>query len=94
MSFLGKVKRVLIQLPNNLLQEVDGYLQDYSGDRNEFIKEATKLYLREKKRQQIREKLRHGYIEMSEINLKLADEGLSHDAKTICYYEDSLAECE
>lgn len=84
----------MISLPNNLLQEVDGFVQKGSGNRSQFIREAMKLYLKEKKRQEIREQMRNGYLEMSQINLELADEGISCDAKTINYYEDSLAECE
>lgn len=91
---MGDIKKVMISLPHNLLEEVDGFVQKGSGNRSQFIREAMKLYLKEKKRQEIRERLRNGYIEMSELNSKLADEGLKCDARTICYYENSLAECE
>ena len=91
---MGDIKKVMISLPDNLLEEVDGFVQKGSGNRSEFVREAMRLYLKEKKRQEIREKLRDGYIEMSEINSKLADEGVYCDARTICFYEDSLAECE
>ena len=90
---MGKVKKVIVQLPNKLIEEVDSFVNN-SDDRNDFIKEATKLYLYEKKRQQIRENLRSGYIEMSDINLQLADEGLNCEAKTIFYYEERLAKCD
>lgn len=53
-----------------------------------------KLYLQEKKRQEIREQMRSGYLEMSEINLELADEGIQSDVNTFSYYEKRLAECE
>lgn len=91
---MGNLKRVMISLPNNLLQEVDVFVQKGSGNRSEFIREAMKLYLKEKKRQELREQMRIGYLEMSEINLELADEGISYDARTIDYYEERLAECE
>lgn len=84
----------MISLPHNLLKEVDGFVKKGSGNRSKFVREAMRLYLKEKRRQEIKEQLRDGYIEMSELNLKLADEGLGIDAKTICYYEESLAECE
>ncbi len=93
-ALLDNVKRVMISLPHTLLQEVDGFVQKSSGNRSEFIREAMKLYLQEKKKQEIRESLRNGYIEMSEINRELADEGISFDAKIMLYYEESLAECE
>ena len=52
---MGNLKRVMISLPNQLLQEVDGYVKKSSGNRSEFIREAMKSYLEEKKRQEIRE---------------------------------------
>lgn len=91
---MGNVKKVMISLPNNLLQEVDGFVQKGSGNRSQFIREAMQQYLREKRKQELRQELRSGYIEMSKINLELADEGLEYDVKIINYYEKSLAECE
>ncbi len=90
---MGKVKKLIVQLPHKLIREIDHFVDDCS-ERNDFIREATKLYIYEKKRQQIRENLRNGYIEMSDINLQLADEGLSCEARTILYYEQSLAKCD
>ena len=91
---MGNVKKVMISLPHKLLEEFDCFVQKGNGNRSQFIREAMKLYIEEKRRQEIRERLRNGYVEMSEINRELAAEGLLCDAKTICYYEESLAECE
>ncbi|ACL68935.1 CopG family ribbon-helix-helix protein [Halothermothrix orenii] len=91
---MGNLKRVMVSLPTSLLKEVDGFVQKGSGNRSEFIREAMKLYLHEKKRQEIREQMRTGYMEMSDINRELADEGITYDALTINFYEKSLAECE
>jgi len=92
--FLGNLKRVMISLPNQLLQEVDGYVKKTSGNRSEFIREAMKSYLEENKMQEIREQLKTGYLEMSAINLQLADEGIKCDGPTIYLYEEKLAESE
>ena len=43
-------------------------------NRSEFIYQATKMYLRERKQRQIRETMRRGYLEMSKINLTIASE--------------------
>ncbi|NLJ83962.1 MAG: ribbon-helix-helix protein, CopG family [Halanaerobiaceae bacterium] len=91
---MGNLKRVMISLPNQLLQEVDGYVKKSRGNRSEFIREAMKSYLEEKKRQEIREQLKSGYLEMSAINLQLADEGIKCDGPTIYFYEEKLAESE
>ena len=53
-----------------------------------------KLYLEEKKKQEIREQMKTGYLEMSAINLQLADEGIKCDGPTIYFYEEKLAESE
>ena len=85
----------MISLPDSLLKEIDGFIKNESqNDRSEFIKDAMKLYLKEKKKEKIREQLRNGYLEMSAFNKKLASEGLEYDSKVMTYYEDSLAECE
>ncbi|MDA6141604.1 antitoxin endoai, partial [Escherichia coli] len=38
------------------------------------IYQATKLYLRERKKRHIRESMRRGYMEMAKINLNIASE--------------------
>lgn len=43
-------------------------------DRDEFIEAATKMYLRERKKRQIRETMQQGYLEMAKINLNIATE--------------------
>ena len=92
---MDNIKRVMISLPRNLLREIDGYVKENgTGNRSEFIREAMRLYLREKKRQRIREELREGYVQMSSINRELADEGIEYDARLMAFYEESLAESE
>ena len=42
----------MISLPDSLLKEIDGFLKNESqNDRSEFIKDAMKLYLKEKKKE-------------------------------------------
>jgi CopG family transcriptional regulator/antitoxin EndoAI len=85
----------MISLPHNLLKEIDGFVEkNGSGDRSECIKEAMLLYLQKKRKQEIKENLRNGYIEMSEINLKLAAEVIEYDSRIMTFYDECLAECE
>ncbi len=65
---------ITIQLPQQLVSELDGIIQLENGNRNEFIYQATKMYLRERKKRQIRESMRRGYMEMAKINLNIASE--------------------
>ncbi|MDN5332453.1 MAG: CopG family transcriptional regulator / antitoxin EndoAI [Tepidanaerobacteraceae bacterium] len=53
-----------------------------------------RLYLRERERIRMREQLKSGYLEMAEINLKIAEMGISEDLKDLMLYETSLSESE
>ncbi|WP_017729374.1 CopG family ribbon-helix-helix protein [Halalkalibacterium ligniniphilum] len=67
-------KRIVVSLPQHLLNEVDGVIKEENVNRSEFISQATKMYLRERKKRQIRETMQQGYIEMAKINLNIASE--------------------
>lgn len=71
---LRNTKRIMISLPDYLLQEVDGIVAREKSSRSEFIRQAMKLYLAERKKRQIRESMQRGYLEMSKINLRMASE--------------------
>lgn len=67
-------KDIIISLPQQLLNEVDGVMQQEEVNRIELIHQATKMYLRDRKKRQIRESMRQGYMEMAKINLNMASE--------------------
>lgn len=67
-------KKIMISLPQHLLNEVDGYVKTEKVNRSEIISQATKMYLRERKKRQIREAMQQGYMEMAKINLNIAAE--------------------
>ncbi len=67
-------KRIMISLPHHLLEEVDGVVEREQSNRSEFIRQAMKLYLRERKKRHIRETMQRGYMEMANINLNMASE--------------------
>jgi CopG family transcriptional regulator / antitoxin EndoAI len=64
----------MISIPNHLLQEVDGIVERENSNRSEFIRQAMRLYLSERKKRYIRESMQKGYVEMAKINLKIASE--------------------
>ncbi|MFY9114014.1 MAG: ribbon-helix-helix protein, CopG family [Dethiobacteria bacterium] len=80
----------MISLPHNLLQEVDGVVAKEKRTRSEFIREAMKLYLRERKKQQIREKMERGYRDMAGINLSLARESVEAENESIRIAEEMI----
>lgn len=65
-------KRIMISLPDHLLQEVDGIVEKEKSNRSEFIRQAMKLYLMERKKRVLRESMQRGYMEMAKINLHIA----------------------
>lgn len=73
-SNLQNTKRIMISLPNHLLEEVDGIVQKEKSNRSEFIRQAMRVYLMERKKRHIRESMQQGYMEMAKINLNMASE--------------------
>ncbi|MGV3487470.1 MAG: CopG family ribbon-helix-helix protein [Tuberibacillus sp.] len=67
-------KEIVVSLPQNLVQEMDGIAQMDNMNRNEFLHRAVSMYLRERSKKHIRETMRQGYMEMAKINLNIASE--------------------
>ncbi|UOE94361.1 antitoxin [Alkalihalobacillus sp. LMS39] len=70
----NSTKRIMVNLPQHILNEVDGVIKQENVNRSEFIYQATKMYLRERKKRKIRETMQQGYMEMAKINLNIASE--------------------
>jgi CopG family transcriptional regulator/antitoxin EndoAI len=77
---VAELKRIMISIPNSLLQEVDGIIAMEKLSRSQFVRDAMRLYIEDRKRKVIRDMMRRGYQEMAIINLSLAEEGLYADA--------------
>ena len=91
---MANQKRVLISLPEQLLSEIDKYADSDSTTRSEFIREAMRFYIKERRRRDIREMMEKGYEEMGAINLKIAEEFAEIDELQYKKYEQMLSECE
>ena len=74
MSESGATQEILVNLPQSLLLEIDGFIKTEKVNRDELIYQATKEFLRERKKRHIRESMRRGYMEMAKINLSIASE--------------------
>lgn len=93
-SSVSSKKKIVVTLPNSLLTEVDKIVKVENKNRSEFIREAMKLYIREKRKMEVREFMIKGYREMGAINLALAEMGLSIDVSSLDSYEGKMAEGE
>ena len=91
---MAELKKILVSLPDSLLQEVDAIVAIEKKNRSEFIREAMKLYIRERHRIEIREKMKKGYEEMAKINSEMTEVGLESDVRVLEEYEAILSECE
>ncbi len=91
---MAELKKILISLPDNLLKEVDNIVSVEKTNRSEFVREAMKLYLREKRKLQIRDRMKKGYQEMAEINIRLAEMCMDADSEQQKKYEERLGELE
>lgn len=91
---MAELRRILISLPDNLLKEVDSIVSSEKTNRSEFVREAMKLYIRERKKIETRDKMKKGYQEMAEINIKLAEMCMDADEEQQRKYEERLGELE
>lgn len=91
---MADLKRIIVSLPNNLLEEVDGIVALENKNRSEFIRDAMRLYIKEREKIRVREQLKTGYMQMAEINVKLSEMGLYEDLKDFVLYETRLSGCE
>ena len=71
---MSTLKRIMISLPDSLLAEMDDIVEADRQSRSQFIREAMKLYIVERKKRILREQMKRGYLEMADINLALAME--------------------
>lgn len=91
---MARQKKILISLPDSLLSELDTMASSENINRSEFIREAMKLYIHEKKKADIVCKLKKGYEEMAELNLEYSEFCVESDNCQLMHYEEKLAECE
>jgi CopG family transcriptional regulator/antitoxin EndoAI len=90
---MNGTKRVMICLSDQLLAEIDGIAAREKRNRSEFIREVVRLYILERKKREVRERLKKGYVEISHLNVRLANaEGCSE--WELSRYEKYLAERE
>lgn len=91
---MAESKKIIVDLPENMLQEFDDVLKKDNKNRSEFIREAIILYIEEKKKYRLRERLKAGYQEMSELNEEIAEFGFAMDICDLSEYEARLVECD
>ncbi|GHV45535.1 CopG family transcriptional regulator [Clostridia bacterium] len=87
-------KRILVSLPNTLLDEVDGFAGRSGTSRSELIRVAMREFVQRRKKLDVDERLKVGYQLMAAINLELVELCAAADCKQQFEYEEKLSECE
>lgn len=91
---MAELRKILITLPDNLLKEVDSMVSIDKTNRSEFVRKAMRLYLKERRSIEIRDRMKKGYQEMAEINIRLVEMCFGADCEQQINYEERLGELE
>lgn len=91
---MAETERVTVSVPSAVLDEVSIMLPMEYKNMSDFVVDAMKLFIEEKKKLEVIEKLKNGYKEMSGLNLRLAEIGLEQDIIDLAIYEANLKRCE
>ena len=89
---MNEIKKILISMPESLLNEIDAAISGDKLNRSEFVREAIRFYLNEKKNNEIKLMLIKGYQEMAGINSEIAEQSYDYDSMQIVEYERRLEE--
>ena len=84
------MKKIILSLPEELLEKVDDQLKYEEISRSEWISRALVLALEQAKKDRIRARMKQGYQEMGLLNLELAEEALAADTSDFAIYESIL----
>lgn len=85
-------KKVVVKLPESILNECSKFISGDNENMSEFIKRALILYIEESKKHRIRDYMKCGYCEMAQLNLELSECGIQFDVNELCNYEVRLSE--
>lgn len=87
-------KKVLISVPSELLDRLDGFAKKIGTSRNEAVRCAIRRYLSEKEREETDILLKEGYLAMAKINSNYAEDCFLADCNCVASYEEKLTESE
>lgn len=71
---MSRLKKVSVAFPEDVLADMDALTVETMTKRSDLIREACLLYIENRKRANLRERMKAGYQEMAEINRLLAEE--------------------
>ena len=87
-------EKITFTLPDSLMSEVDHIVQMENSNRADFAKAAFQFYITQKKKIDINESMMKGYKEMGQINLSLAELGMTNEVSSQDNIEEKIAQGE
>ena len=91
---MSECKKIVVNVPDSLLDDVDRFAKSDGVSRSVVIHEAMKEYISGRKANLLREQLKKGYEQMAAINIEWAENCLEADNLCQSHYEEKLSECE
>lgn len=87
-------EKIIFTLPDSLISEVDSIVHMENSNREDFAKAAFQLYITQKKKIDLKECMIKGYKEMGQINLSLAELGMTNEVSSDDNIEGKIAQGE
>ena len=87
-------EKIVFTLPEGILSEVDKIIQMENSNREDFAKAAFQFYITQKKKIDLEECMIKGYKEMGQINLSLAELGMTNEVSSDVDSEGNIAQGE
>jgi CopG family transcriptional regulator/antitoxin EndoAI len=83
---MSVMRRIIVTMPPDLLQQVEEMAQKLDFNRSQFIRRAVEAFLEEQHRRELRELLKEGYLVNAERDLRIAEEFAHADYETVVDY--------
>lgn len=77
------MQRIIVTMPPELLAQVEAVAEQLSFSRSRLIREAVEQYVEARRRQELRELLKEGYILNAERDLRICEEFAAADYEAL-----------
>jgi len=77
------MRRIIVTMPPDLLQQVEEVAARLNFNRSEFIRQAVEAFLEQQRRRELRALLKEGYLVNAERDRRIAEEFAYADYETV-----------
>ena len=74
MSTTQTMRRIIVTMPPDLVQQVEEMASRLDFNRSQFIRRAVEAFMEEQRRRELRELLKEGYLYRAQESLEMAQE--------------------